>query len=121
MIADLDLAAVVDSLSQPVTLRRYAAPTLTAGRPAYAAPTLSTIAAVVVPLSGRELDRLPEGLRQRARFAAYTTATVATVGQEAGGKADELAFEGEIYVCELEQGYRQVGGFARLVLVKVEP
>ncbi len=121
MIADLDVAAVVDGMAQPVTLLRYAAPTIAAGRASYAAPTSSTIAALVVPLSGRELDRLPEGVRQRARFAAFTTSTVRTASQEIGVKADELVFEGETWACEQEQGYRQVGGFARLILTKAEP
>lgn len=121
MIAELDLAGIVDGFAQPVTRLRYAAPTIVAGRPSYAAPTSGTIAAVVLPLSGAELSRLPEGLRQRARLVAFTSADVRTVQQEGGTRADSLIVDGEMLTCEVDQAYRQLGNYHRLILTKVEP
>ncbi len=114
-----DLSAIVDSFAEPVTRRRYGAPITTAGRVTYAAPTTSTVTAMVVPATGEELDRMPEGLRARCRMVAYTTADIRTVAQSTGTKPDELDVDGEIYVCEDVAGWARQGNFRVVALVRV--
>lgn len=115
----LDLSGIVDDFAAPVTRRRYAAPVKVAGRATYAAPVEASILALVVPASGKTLDRLPEGLRGRARFVAYTSADVRTVDQAGNTKPDELDVDGEVFVCEDVEGWARQGNFRVVALVKV--
>jgi hypothetical protein len=60
--------------SASFTRTRYAASTVVNGRTVNGATTTSTITGSVQPLTGREVERLPEGVRQRVTLKIYTTA-----------------------------------------------
>jgi len=85
-----------------VTRIRYAAPTVgTDGRASAGAATSSTVYASVQPASGRQLEKLPEGLRQTVEMIAYTeTPELRTADQVAGVPADRVVCAGETYQVE---------------------
>lgn len=67
----------------------------------------STIAIVasVQPLGGRELEVMPEGLRRRARFKAYTEAELQTAEQDGATQADRVTWRGVQYEVTAEVPY----------------
>jgi len=81
-----------------VTLTTYAAGAVGAdGRWADGAATTSTIKASIQPPSDRQLERLPEGLRQRVTRIAYTTSECLTADQDAGTSPDRITDGSEVY------------------------
>jgi hypothetical protein len=84
--------------AEAVTLRRFAAGSRgTDGRFAPGATTDTTIYASMQPVSGRDLQRLPEGERSRDALKAYTETALQTA--EAGGLllSDRIVYGGRVY------------------------
>ena len=87
--------------SVTVLRRRYPAATAgTDGRPVLGTPTVETIYASVQPAPGRQLEHLPEGLRSRVVMVAFTDAELRTADQATGLPADELVYQGVVYLVE---------------------
>ena len=81
-----------------VARNRYAAGSVgTDGRTTRGALTATTIYASVQPVTGRQLERLPEGLRQSVKLMAYTETELRTADQLTQTAADELIYGGETY------------------------
>lgn len=84
--------------SQPVTRQRFAAGAVSAaGRWTEGATTSTTILASVQPATGRQLQRLPEGLRERVELMAFTETELRTADQATGLSADRIVVDGETY------------------------
>lgn len=95
---------------QAVTLTRYAASTRGAdGRATPGATTITTIYASVQPTSGRDLERLPEGLRSRESRTAYTSSPVATADQVLGIQADRITVDGSTFEVYQVQAWPSSG------------
>lgn len=60
------ISEIIADFAQAITLKRRAAGTTTLGRYTPGAQTTSTISGAVVPATGKDLERLPEGMRARA-------------------------------------------------------
>lgn len=83
---------------EAVTLTRYAAGSVGSdGRRTIGAGTASTIMASVQPLTGRQLQRLPEGERQSYPLVIYTVSDVRTADHIAGVPADRITTGGNTY------------------------
>ena len=80
-----------------------------------AAPSTSTltIQAVVVPLTGRELERLPEGLRTQEIQAVFTTTQLQSAA--AGQRPDEIAVGLESWQVEHVESWI-AGAFYRAIV-----
>jgi hypothetical protein len=69
--------AAIDRRAKPVTLKRRAAGTFNAdGEAVLGVETSNTIQAVVQPASGRSLEDMPEGVRQEARYLAWSRSEI---------------------------------------------
>ncbi len=75
---------------EAITLHRRAVGTRSEGRYTPGAAVDSIIYASVQPLSGRELERLPEGERQKHSVKVYTETELRTSDQAADTLADLL-------------------------------
>lgn len=82
----------------PVTLRRPAPGSYVNGRWVEGATTDSTITASIQPLTGEDMEELPEARRESEGYNMYTSTQVRTV-QEAGSNqnADRIVFNGKEY------------------------
>lgn len=69
------------------------------------ADTSTTISGTLVPASAREIDRLPEGVRQRARWRLFTDPDTLLTGSVAGStEPDRVVVEGiECVVVSVER------------------
>jgi hypothetical protein len=65
------------------------------GRALLSAPSTLSISASVQPLSGRDLQRLPEGMRAAERLKLYTTTPLAAIGAP-----DVVTIDGDDYEVE---------------------
>uniref|UniRef100_A0A6H1ZNW1 Head-tail joining protein n=1 Tax=viral metagenome TaxID=1070528 RepID=A0A6H1ZNW1_9ZZZZ len=83
---------------QAVTLTRYTSCTVgTDGRGALAGGTATTIMASMQPPTDRQLQRLPEGLRQRVTLMAYTEDALRTTDHMTALPGDRITYRGETY------------------------
>jgi len=87
--------------AEPATRRRFAAGSRGAdGRYVLGASTDTTIRAGIQPVSGRKLERLPEGLRQTVTHLAFTETELRTADQITGLPADQVVYGGETFEVE---------------------
>lgn len=118
-----DLSGTVARLSGGTTLTvtRRAAPT-TDGRGRVVAGAASTfaIAASVQPVSGRDLLRLPEGLRTRELVAVFTSGALRTNDDATRAPPDTFAWQGATYQVEKLEDWGPVGGYVKAIAAKVE-
>lgn len=114
----VDLSSVVDALAiGGITRRRRGSPTWSNGRSTAAAATDTAIAGVFHPLTGRDLERLPEGIRSRARYRLITTADVRTVDRSGGLPPDQIVHAGHTYEANSDAEWNPHGGFDSLILL----
>lgn len=94
---------------QPITLRRYPAQTVTGGRQVLGAPTDTTIRATVYPATGRDLEALPEGERQRDVVIAQCLAEVRVSDPRDSTTSDRLIIRNVTYLAYNVQNWPRVG------------
>ena len=87
------------------------------------APNASTlqVEGMVQPLSGREVDRLPEGLQAREVRAFWTLATLQAPDQDAGTLGDHIVFEGLAWEVVGQDNWQLLGNYNRYLISRVEP
>lgn len=91
---DLDAADLIDSFSTGTyTVTRRDTPSYVAGVATAGGTSTFTITAAVVPSSGRDLLRLPEGRRSIESKTVYS-ATMLRVGEQGGPDADLISIDG---------------------------
>lgn len=117
MLEDLSDAIELVSTGTYVVTRRGASG-YSQGRAT--APTTSTLRAKgsFQPMSGRELERLPEGMRSRELRVLYTATRLQ--GSGPGHEPDTLADGGETWEVQTVEPWVALGGYYRVVLAKVE-
>jgi hypothetical protein len=95
--------------TESVTRRRYASGSAGSdGRPIAGTSTDLTILASIQPVQGKQLQRLAEGLRARVTLVAYTETEFRTADPVAQVDADELVYQGEVYVVDRVEHWTQV-------------
>lgn len=84
---------------EAVTRRRRAAVTYDAesGHPVGGAATDTAIRAAVQPAGPRDLDQLPDGLRERGAIKVFTVSDLRGVDIAAGTPPDEIVYAGETW------------------------
>lgn len=114
----MSLASVIDSFKTgDYTLKRPGAVSYVNGLAVAGATSSSTIAAVVTPLTGRELLRLPEGDRDKERLLVLSRSEMRTTG--VGGKADLITINGEDYEVSSVEPWPMFG-FHKAVVTRVD-
>lgn len=116
-----DLSDAVALLaSGSYVVRRRAARALVDGRARDLDPaTLSSIVASVQPASGREIDRLPEGLRDREVMALFTSASLEAAKPSLGLPGDVVEIDGFDFEVASHERWTALGNFSRYVVVRV--
>lgn len=74
-----------------------------------------TIQASVLPMDGRELERLPEGMRgDRQLLVVYTTTELQT--QRNGFEPDIIEIDGNDYEVQTVKNWSQLGGYWKAIV-----
>jgi hypothetical protein len=96
---------------------RTAAGTFTQGRHAAGSTSTVSILAVIVPMSGRELERLPEGLRSSEVRAVFTVTPL--IALDASHEPDQIAVDGAMWQVEIVNDWTASTGCYHCVVRKV--
>ncbi len=115
----MDLSGAINAFTTGtyVVTRRSASAYGTDGRLVVASTSTVSITACVQPLSGRELERLPEGLRTRELKAIYTATELKTQGS--GQDPDLVSIDGDSYEVQRCDRWAELGSYWRVVASKV--
>ena len=104
-----------------ISYRRYGAFTVgTDGRASRGALTSTTIRGTgLQPLTGRELQTLPEGERTSEWMKFFTTADVRTLDQATGLPADEIVVGSVVYEVRDVKAQTQIIPHMRIEVVRI--
>lgn len=109
----IDLSDLVREFSAPLPRRTFGEETIVGGYATPPAQVDDTIAGYVVPVSGRNIQQLPEGCRESSTHVLYTADAVATVAQQVPQRrAQEVFFEGFWHMVTGVADHSQQGGYA---------
>lgn len=113
---NINLAGVVASLASGTytVTRRGPTTTGTDGRDVVASATTLSIVASVQPMGGRELQRLPEGLRVAERRSLYTATALKVIGAP-----DVVSIDDEDWEVESVEAWGNLGNYFKCAVAKV--
>ena len=93
----IDLSATVDRFSVEYTIRSRAAATAVDGELVEGAESSRTIQALIYPMTGKELRRLPENERSSDMLTIFSSEEIVSQSQAAKVPAEILEFAGVDY------------------------
>jgi len=93
--------------------------TYVAGRRQAGSTSTFSIPAVVVPLSGMDLQRLPEGFQSQQTIAIYTTVELKTASSDTAQDADQLNYQGQQYQIENVEHWES-GNFWKSIAQRIQ-
>lgn len=96
---------------------RPGAETVTAGVVTVAAPVYFWTKGSLQPTDEKDIELLPEGLRERESKVLYTEHVLQAVGATSG--ADAVTVAGVLYEVQSVEDWQQLGAYHRAVLLKV--
>ena len=105
----MSAGALIARFGKPLTVTRYAAGSYSNGNYVNGATSTFSIIMSVQPINGRELIYLPEGQRTRQFLTGYTETLLQTANQEAGTKADVVAYNGRNYEVQRVEYWESTG------------
>lgn len=108
------IEALRTSPPEGYTATRRATGAVVRGRVQPGAPTTFPVQGALVPLQGRDLMRMPEGMRTVERRILYTETQLFS-----GPTPDTLVADGVTWEVEGVEDYSATGGFYRCTLVRV--
>lgn len=111
--------AIASLGAQTYTITRPTPGTITGGVYQAGPPASFTIMAQVHPLGPRELMRLPELERARARVRIYTTTRLQVLTGPGGSLSDQIAFDGDAYEIEGVEDFAIEGGYYKAIARKM--
>lgn len=116
MSIELDAVDLIDSLSTGVyVVTRRAAATYVDGVAVPGVTSTFGVVAAVVPASGRDLLRLPEGRRSVETRAIYTAGPL-LVGARAGvNEADLVEIDGDAWEVQMVETWKAATGYVKAI------
>lgn len=109
----------IRSFARPYTLTRYGATVRAGGRvQAQEGAPLAGFKAAIVPVSGSDMRRLPEGTRQDETIGFFAEVEVFTGGN--GRQADRIEYKGANYCITNVERWDEHGAFFHALAVREE-
>lgn len=113
-----DLADVVDAFSDDYTVTRTGVAAYDVhGDPVAGSSSTFSIRACVQPVSGRDLQRVPEGLRTQELIALFTPTELRT--KTGTNEPDTVAVNGVTYQVQQVERWAELGNYWRAIAMKV--
>lgn len=72
------------------------------------------------PTMGRDVQKLPEGIRERESKVFFTTEVLRTKATATTGQPDQVTVDGELFEVSHLDDWQQLGAYHRVVLTKVK-
>lgn len=105
--------AIAEMETGTYRVRRPSAATVAKGRATPGAPTILAISGSLQPMSGRELQRLPEGMREKELLQFFTV-----VEMRSGDVLESGGYDWEV---DRVFDFSQLGGYYRAVMTRAGP
>ena len=120
-MAVMDLSSVVTSLASHVslTVKRAAAGTFVNGRYVEAAPTTFTILASVQPLTGEDLQILPEAERTSDAVEIFSIAELFATNYATNKLGDLVTYQGRDYRVSNAENWNPNGAYWRSIATRI--
>ena len=109
-----NLADVILQEDVPLTVTRTATPTMALGRPTSAGTSTLAITASVQPMPTKELQFMPEGLRNRGVVKVFTTTELLTLPMP-----DRFDYGGATWEIVESQDWWDLGGYYAYTAARV--
>ena len=104
-----------------VTVTRYAAPVVIAGRrQALVEDSTFPIVASIQPLSPQELQQLPEGMRTQGVKKVYTQTELFTVETAESKVADRFDYKDVTYMIKSKADWDDYGDYFKFLAVRID-
>ena len=116
----MDFADTLSRMGETYTLKAGAAGSVVDGHHVPGAGAETTVTAVVQPIEGEELQRLPEGWRVDEVLVAFTSTQVQGLDEATGRGPDVLVVDGDEYQVERVEPWVKLGNFYRVLLRRVD-
>lgn len=117
-----DLASAIAEASVPVVVVRFLSPPVVKGR-VQGAPEEKRMQRCVSlqPATSKELQLLPEGMRNQGAVTIFDASGEDYVTADvAGGRLpDRIEYRGVTYQAQMSDDWRGLGGYVRVVAVRV--
>lgn len=115
----MNLASVIASLGTGTyTVTRTAAATWASGRATAGATSPITIDAVILPVTGKKLERLPEGMRNNDVIAIWTSTLLRTSEGADSAFPDLVTYGGKSYQVEVVEAWAESGSYYKYLAMK---
>lgn len=115
-----DMSDAIDLLgSGSYNVTRRAVPLMVDGRVLPSSSTALVVSGSLQPSSGRDVQRLPEGLRDRETIVFFTSTELQAADPATGEPGDRLVANGHTFEVQTHERWQDLGNFHRFVLVKV--
>lgn len=116
----IDMSSVIANLGATnYTVTRRLSGGYTDGRRNPPTETVLTVLAMVQPLAGRELDRLPEGLQDKELRAVWTQDELKMTTADDEHEPDVITIDGAPYQVQTVENWYQLGNYRRFIVAKV--
>ena len=118
---ELVIGRIIEHFNTPITVRRATDATeFTNGlADVVEVDTFSLSGINVQPLTGRERELLPEGIRDKGLIKLYTQCPLLSVDVEGKVKADRLDYRDQEYVVQTVEDWCPNGGYYKVLAIKV--
>ena len=114
---DLDGTDLIESLSTGTyTITRRVAGSYVNGIYVPGATSTFTIIAAIVPATGRDLLRLPEGRRSVETRILFTTSTMLVGAQAGTNDADLVTVDGDVWEVQQSEAWKAATGYCRAII-----
>jgi hypothetical protein len=74
----------------------------------------------VMPLTGKEVEVLPEGLRSKNAIQLLSTVQPKAADESAGSKGDAFTYDGQTFEVRVVENWSALAGYWRAVAVEVD-
>jgi hypothetical protein len=115
----MDMAETIGSFAEAIEIMRYPSPVFVEGRALNGKPTTTTIDAVVQPTTGRDVQRLPENLRETESIAVWCEYELRGASVEGRTLSDRVVWEGRQYEVKNIERWKNLGNYVKAICTRV--
>lgn len=115
----MDMGDTIASFAESVGVLRYPPVVMVEGRAVSNKPATVTMSASVQPATPRDVQRLPENLREQETIAVFTTYDLRGASVEGRYQGDRVKWEGRDYEVKSVQRWRAAGNYVKALCTRV--
>lgn len=115
-----DASDCIDLASVPVTIIRHLRSARVKGRSPDPVTKKILAETSIQPMTGKDLERLPEGMKTTGTKKIYSTVELMTVKTSECRVPDRVLYKSETYQIEESDDWQDLGGYFKYVATRVE-